>query len=165
MLVAQTLTSWWGWVWGVGVRQTLMCQGPRASLIRPWWTRLKEFIELFENSNKRSFTRSLSQWDVSLLSPFDKNTNFHWYLISPLIQMEVLQYTIKFILICYELDKPNIRNCRNAKKWILSYKRKDRQLYTTTYCQLSSLTGCSGVGWTLVMKIDGRKVSKRKKWY
>ena len=23
---------------GVGVRQTLMCQGPRASLIRPWLT-------------------------------------------------------------------------------------------------------------------------------
>ena len=27
---------------------------------------------------------------------------------------------------------------------------------------MTSLTGCSGGGWTLVMKIDGRKVRKRK---
>ena len=26
---------------------------------------------------------------------------------------------------------------------------------------MTSLTGCSGGGWTLVMKIDGRKVCKR----
>ena len=27
---------------------------------------------------------------------------------------------------------------------------------------MTSLTGCSGMGWTLVMKIDGRKVFKGK---
>ncbi len=27
-----------------------------------------------------------------------------------------------------------------------------------TYCQMTSLEGCAGGGWTMVMKIDGSKV-------
>ena len=33
--------------------------------------------------------------------------------------------------------------------------------YTGTYCQMSALKGCVGGGWTMVMKIDGNKVSTR----
>ncbi|CAB4018812.1 Hypothetical predicted protein, partial [Paramuricea clavata] len=33
--------------------------------------------------------------------------------------------------------------------------------HTKTYCQMSSLPGCSGGGWTLVMKIDGKKATFR----
>ena len=28
---------------------------------------------------------------------------------------------------------------------------------TKTYCQMTSLEGCAGGGWTMVMKIDGKK--------
>jgi hypothetical protein len=29
---------------------------------------------------------------------------------------------------------------------------------TKTYCQMTSLEGCAGGGWTMVMKVDGHKV-------
>ena len=31
--------------------------------------------------------------------------------------------------------------------------------HTSVYCRMSSISGCQGGGWTLVMKIDGRIVS------
>ena len=31
--------------------------------------------------------------------------------------------------------------------------------YSNVYCHMTSLPGCSGGGWTLAMKINGRKVS------
>ena len=30
--------------------------------------------------------------------------------------------------------------------------------YSNVYCHMTSLPGCSGGGWTLVMKINGKKV-------
>lgn len=30
--------------------------------------------------------------------------------------------------------------------------------YTDVYCQMTSLSGCPGKGWTMVMKINGQKV-------
>ena len=33
--------------------------------------------------------------------------------------------------------------------------------HTSVYCQMSSISGCYGGGWTLVMKIDGSKVRLR----
>ncbi len=29
---------------------------------------------------------------------------------------------------------------------------------TKAYCQMTSLVGCAGGGWTMVMKVDGRQV-------
>ena len=50
---------------------------------------------------------------------------------------------------------------RNAKNGF--YRIRDSSNGTTkTYCQMTSLKGCSGGGWTLVMKTDGRKVCTRK---
>ena len=31
--------------------------------------------------------------------------------------------------------------------------------FVKMYCQMSSISGCSGGGWTMVMKIDGSHVS------
>ena len=31
--------------------------------------------------------------------------------------------------------------------------------HTSVYCRMTSISGCSGGGWTLVMKIDGVHVS------
>ena len=31
---------------------------------------------------------------------------------------------------------------------------------TDVYCQMTSLQGCSGGGWTMALKIDGKKVLK-----
>ena len=50
---------------------------------------------------------------------------------------------------------------RNGKNGF--YRIRDSSNSSTkTYCQMTSLTGCSGGGWTLVMKTDGRKVCTRK---
>lgn len=37
------------------------------------------------------------------------------------------------------------------------YNSEDASV-TKTYCQMTSLEGCAGGGWTMVMKIDGNKV-------
>ena len=34
--------------------------------------------------------------------------------------------------------------------------------YVRTYCHMSGLSGCKEGGWTMVMKIDGSKVSDRQ---
>lgn len=46
----------------------------------------------------------------------------------------------------------------NAGNGIYLIKPGSNQ-YCKTYCQMTSLPGCSGGGWTLAMKIDGRKVA------
>ena len=65
-------------------------------------------------------------------------------------------YTIKYILFCYEIDIFD-NFCRNAKNGFFRI-RNSSSGYTKTYCEMTSLTGCTGGGWTLVMKTDGTKV-------
>ena len=62
--------------------------------------------------------------------------------------------------------KPHVNNItghyRNTGNGWYNIKDNSADCHTKTYCQMTPLTGCSGGGWTLVMKIDGNKVCKIK---
>ena len=47
---------------------------------------------------------------------------------------------------------------RDAPDGVYNILENGKISATKTYCQMTSLPGCVGGGWTLVMKIDGNKV-------
>ena len=65
-----------------------------------------------------------------------------------------------------QLGKPILKSIR-LSLIIYSYSNKGSGVYqisignsqhTNVYCQMTSVSGCHGGGWTLVMKIDGSLV-------
>ncbi len=42
------------------------------------------------------------------------------------------------------------------------YLRTEEGGVAHTYCHMEDIAGCGGGGWTLVMKIDGKKVDEAK---
>ena len=78
---------------------------------------------------------------------------------------------LAFFKVTYSLWLVLIKFCM-IKLWliVLSYSDAKSGIYTISdgengemkvYCQMSSVAGCSGGGWTMVMKIDGSKVRIR----
>ena len=47
----------------------------------------------------------------------------------------------------------------DAKDGVYKIKTETTSNYTRVYCQMTSLAGCAGGGWTMVMKINGSKAS------
>jgi hypothetical protein len=47
----------------------------------------------------------------------------------------------------------------DAKDGVYKIKTDTTSNHTSVYCQITSLVGCAGGGWTMVMKINGSKAS------
>ena len=56
-----------------------------------------------------------------------------------------------FEFLCYFIN-------RESKSAAYFLKTED-EVVARTYCHMENIQGCGGGGWTLVMKIDGAKVS------
>jgi hypothetical protein len=51
-----------------------------------------------------------------------------------------------------------IRLFRQAQDGVYRIKAKTSTNFTNVYCHMTPIEGCSGGGWTMVMKINGNKV-------
>lgn len=78
---------------------------------------------------------------------------------------------IKFLIILKEF-RNNVRvwillyvifylNCSNTGSGVYQISTGNNQ-HVNVYCHMTSISGCSGGGWTLVMKIDGSSVRLRE---